>query len=204
MRSDWPSYDLSPCDHVPRCEDFLIHTLNTCETCYLIKVNIFKYIEERTAHDRSELKYWLQRYMEHDPETHLEVEYKKHHSGNGKPKGIFAGTLTVSPSDPYNEHDMTVAIEKVMNQGTCPVKRYAWYVEKTSNGLPHIHFIYETEQGGRIHAKVFMRYWKIWDEKTKCGKGHRGGYHKLVSSETAYTEYIAKDGGKCVNKWTTD
>jgi len=125
------------------------------------------------------------------------------HKGNGTPTGLFAGTLTMSPDDKYNEEDMVHAIKKIMSQKTCPVKKYAWYVEYTANGLPHIHFIYEAESSGRIHRKVFKRYWKIWDEEETVGRGHRGGYHKHVQSETAYLEYIGKDGGRHMNKWTT-
>ena len=121
---------------------------------------------------------------------------KKHHEGNGKPKGIFAGTLTMGTTTPENEETMVTAIKKIMSQQTCPVKKYKWYVEYTERGLPHVHFVYETEQGGRIHAKIFMRYWKLWDEKERHGKGFQGGYHKEVLSETAYEEYISKDGGR--------
>lgn len=125
------------------------------------------------------------------------------HKGNGTPTGIFAGTLTMSPDDKLNEEDMVHAMKKIVSQQTCPVKNYAWYVEYTDNGLPHIHFIYEAESGGRIHQKVFKRYWKQWDESKKMGQGHRGGYHKHVQSETAYLEYIEKDGGRHMNQWTT-
>jgi len=125
----------------------------------------------------------------------------KHHIGNGKPKGIFAGTLTMSPADPENEDTMIEAMKKIVKQETCPVKRYAWYLEYQSNGLPHVHFIYETVSTGRIHQKVFKRYWKIWDESRKQGQGFRGGYHKVVDSETAYLEYIEKDGGRHQSDW---
>lgn len=128
---------------------------------------------------------------------------KPSHKGNGKPQGIFAGTLTMSTSDTTNEEEMVAAMKKILNQKTVPVKRWAWYLEHTENGTPHIHFIYETDTGGRIHQKIFRRYWKVWDESTKCGRGHRGGYHKVVESETAYTEYIAKDGGRGQNNWST-
>lgn len=126
---------------------------------------------------------------------------KKHHEGNGKPKGLFAGTLTMSNTDTYNEEDMIHAIKKIMAQETCPVEKYAWYLEYQDNGTPHIHFIYKTKADGRIHAKVFKRYWKIWDESKKLGKGFRGGYHSKVDSETAYLEYIEKDGGRHQNNW---
>lgn len=125
----------------------------------------------------------------------------KHHEGNGKPKGLFAGTLTMAPTDPENENTMVNAMRKIFSQETCPIKKYAWYVEQTTNGLPHIHFIYETVSGGRIHQKVFKRYWKTWDESKKQGAGFRGGYHKSVDSPTAYMEYIEKDGGRHESKW---
>lgn len=112
---------------------------------------------------------------------------------NGKPKGLFAGTLTKSTHDDVTEEQMITAIQKIMSQQTTAVKRYIWYLEYTQNGQPHIHFVYECNSGGRIHQKVFKRYWKMWDESTRCGAGHRGGYHKLVDSEIAYVEYIAKD-----------
>jgi len=123
--------------------------------------------------------------------------------GNGKPKGVFAGTLTKSTADEVSEDEMVKAIQKILTQQTCPVRKYAWYVEYTQNGTPHIHFIYETEGGGRIHQKVFKRYWKMWDESIKCGFGFRGGFHKPCASEIAYTEYIQKESTRFENKWDT-
>lgn len=120
----------------------------------------------------------------------------KHHVGNGKPIGIFAGTLTMGTTQKETEDDMCIAIHKILNQQTCPVKKYKWFIEYTERGLPHAHFVYETYAGGRIHAKVFMRYWKLWNEGIRHGKGFQGGYHKEVLSEIAYEEYIAKDGGR--------
>lgn len=139
----------------------------------------------------------------HNTETHITAPPKRTHKGNGTHNGIWAGTLTMSPNDHTNENEMVHAMTKIFSQQTCPVKRYVWYVEQTDNGMPHIHFIYETDAGGRIHQKVFKRYWKIWDESQKIGRGHRGGYHKPVESETAYLEYIEKDSGRHINKWTT-
>lgn len=127
---------------------------------------------------------------------------KPHHKGNGAPKGMFAGTLTVSPHDPYNEEDMVQAIRKVLKgQKTCPVKRFSWYLEYTEANLPHIHFIYETPTGGRIPAKVFKRAWPIWDEHAKMGAGHRGGYHRVVSDAEGYLKYIEKDKGRHETSW---
>lgn len=121
---------------------------------------------------------------------------KLSHSGNGTHSGLFAFTLTSSPSDGLSEKDLLIAVDKLMEQKTCPVKRYSWYLEfKENNTHPHIHGIYETESGGRITAKVFKRAWNIWDEKQRLGHGHRGGYHKPVTSESDYRDYISKDSG---------
>lgn len=116
--------------------------------------------------------------------------------GNGKHKGQFVGTLTMTPTDPYNEEDMIKAIKGIMSQKTCPVKRYSWYLEYTKQELPHLHFIYETETGGKILPKVFRRYWKIWDEDDPKGNGFRGGYHAPAANTEKYLEYISKDKGR--------
>jgi len=83
------------------------------------------------------------------------------------------------------------------------VKRYKWYIEKTKAGTPHCHFMYECDSGGRIEIKVIKRYWKIWAETrfTKPGSHFAGGYHCPVKSETAYSEYIEKDGGRGQSTW---
>jgi len=127
---------------------------------------------------------------------------KRPRIGNQHPKGAFAGTLTLSSKDPYNEEDMIHAIKKIFSQKTSPVKRYVWYLEYQKSGAPHIHFIYETVSGGRILRQVFSRYWKIWDEDYKMGDGFRGGYHKPVAHEDEYLDYIKKCNGRHVNNWT--
>lgn len=123
---------------------------------------------------------------------------------NGSPKGCFAGTLTMSPSDCFNEEDMISSVKKIFSQKTCPVEKYAWYLEYTENGLPHIHFIYKAKSGGRIHQKVFKRCWSIWDESQPVGSGHRGGYHRLCHDEGDYLKYIKKDNGRHQSNWTQD
>lgn len=128
---------------------------------------------------------------------------KKKHVGNGKPSGAFAFTLTKSPKDSLTVSDMLAAVRKVMRQKSCPVKKYAWYYEekgRDENGdpiHPHIHGMYETESGGRIEQKHFKRAWPIWSEDpdNKMGAGFRGGYHRPVKDNEAYTDYIKKDGG---------
>lgn len=123
------------------------------------------------------------------------------HKGNGAPSGAFAFTITKSPTDPISISDMLTAVRKVMGQKSCKVKKYAWYYEdkgKDEEGNPihpHIHGMYETETSGRIEAKHWKRAYAIWDEKQRCGAGHRGGYHRPVKDDESYMDYIAKDGG---------
>lgn len=123
------------------------------------------------------------------------------HVGNGKYQGCWAFTLTKSPKDPYSVGDMLTAVRKVMSQKSCPVKRYAWYYEdkgKDEWGAPihpHIHGMYETDNGGRIERKHFKRAWPIWDETKPMGAGFQGGYHRPVKAEEGYKDYIKKDCG---------
>lgn len=127
---------------------------------------------------------------EHGMRTNL------HNEGNGTHNGMFAFTLTSSPTDGYSEVDLLSAVEKIMNQKSCPVKKYSWYLEYKENKThPHIHGIYETESGGRIESKHFKRAWPIWDEKQRLGAGHRGGYHSPVIHDDSYRDYISKDSG---------
>jgi len=175
----------------------------TCEKCLNIEKGMSMYACDDSYYGRQQFASYAQLARTHDPDTHADKVLKKFsHEGNGAPNGVFAGTLTKAPDWKETEEDMIRAMHKIMEQKTCPVQKYAWYVEHTDAGLPHIHFIYQTTTGGRIHAKVFKRYWKQWDEKRKLGKGHQGGYHRFVESETAYLEYIEKDGGIHLNRWT--
>lgn len=120
----------------------------------------------------------------------------KTHKGNGAPQGAFAFTLTMSPNDGYSKEEMIAACRKIMGQQSCPVKKYAWYLEYGDNEAkthPHIHGMYETESGGRIERKHFKRAWPIWDESQRHGAGFRGGYHRPVRNEERYSDYIRED-----------
>lgn len=139
--------------------------------------------------------------------AHMEkCNYHKKHSGNGTYSGPFAFTLTKSPTDNLSVGDMLKAVEKIMNQKSCPVAQYAWHLEYKGvdeEGLPahpHIHGMYETHTQGRIEAKHFKRAWPVWNEAQKLGQGFRGGYHRPVKAEEGYKDYIKKDGGisKCL------
>lgn len=175
-----------------------------CNECRMIDHMMLSSVSEIRA--KPPYEYWLARFNEvicdGTGDNHT-IRVKPHHTGNGKPKGIFAGTLTMSPKWETNEEEMCEAIKKIMRQKTTPVKRYVWYLEYTKEDVPHIHFIYETEKGGRITQQTFKRQWKWWDESTPCGSGHVGGYHKHCAKEDDYLEYISKDKGRHENKWTT-
>jgi len=145
--------------------------------------------------------------------TYAEIEamfkaQKQTHVGNGAYLGAFAFTLTKSPKDSFTVADMIKAVQKVMSQKSQPPKRYAWYLEYKGTdeaGLPahpHIHGMYETENGRKIEDKHWKRAWPIWMEKDpvtkkviRLGAGFRGGYHRPVKLEENYDDYIKKDGG---------
>jgi len=146
------------------------------------------------AHEAEELL-WFQK--------HSRTHYAD--KGNGKPQGAFAFTLTKSPTDDLSVEDLVAAVRKVMSQKSMPVKRYAWAYEDKGDGKhPHIHGMYETETGARIHSKYWKRAWKIWDENKPMGQGFRGGYHRPVRNEDSYQDYIAKDGGLAENNLTQE
>lgn len=140
------------------------------------------------------------KWMKHLREHHGFQGGKVERTGNGAPQGAFAFTLTKSPADDLTEQDMIEAVRKIMKQKSCPVVRYAWYLEygdKENKTHPHIHGMYETESGGVIEKKHWKRAWKIWDPTTRLGAGFRGGYHRPVRSEENYSDYIKKDMGLC-------
>jgi len=125
------------------------------------------------------------------------------HVGNGAPTGPFAFTLTKSPADDLTEEDMIKAVKKLMKQKSCPVTKYAWYLEygdEATKQHPHIHGMYETVTRGRIESKHFKRAWPIWNPSQPMGAGHRGGYHRSVRAEEAYTDYIKDYGHNTVGE----
>lgn len=136
-------------------------------------------------------------YFKHT-DTHREKVPK---IGNGLYQGPFAFTLTKSPKDPLTVGDMLTAVRKIMVQKSQPVKYYAWYYEDKGRDAygdpihPHIHGMYETQDGKRIEAKHFKRAWKVWDPSKPIGQGFQGGYHRPVKYDEAYSAYIKKDGG---------
>jgi len=167
------------------------HSSESCEGCIWHERACKEFLHDTHDFDRKWDLLWKQ-YINRCPALKAQQPTKSH-KGNGTHKGIWAGTLTVSPKDELTKEDMITAIKKLMRQKSCPVKEYVWYLETTTAGLPHVHFMYRTESGGRIERKHFKRLWHIWDEDVKCGAGHRGGYHRPCHSETEYLAYVKKD-----------
>jgi len=154
-----------------------------------------KALDPNHIHFSVQLKRLMMEFRKHCIEEHGAPPLVQTHEGNGSPKGAFAFTLTASPADGLTEADMVAAVRKVMSQKSCPVKKYAWYLEYGNPELkehPHIHGMYETEKQGVIEKKHWQRAWKIWDPSQRLGAGFRGGYHRPVRSDEAYSQYIAK------------
>lgn len=141
-------------------------------------------------------KYWNKK-LEHENQFHGTNHPLKgaNTARNGAHCGQWAFTLTKSPNDGLTEQDLLKAVKKLMAQQSCPIKKYAWYLEHKDGTHHHIHGVYETESGGRIEAKHWKRAWPIWNEKQRLGDGFRGGYHKPVMDNNEYLKYISKDNG---------
>lgn len=179
------------------------HTLHCCESMWKL-IQLWEAVKDDWRKAKEASKWWdLICYSDcTDKHETCTKPQKNTHKGNGVHQGLWVGTLTMSPNDGLNEEEMVGAMRKIFNQQTVPVKKWAYYREYTKNGLPHLHFCYETDSGGRIHKKIFQRYWKIWDEpRNQTGKGgFPGGYHSPAKSETAYLEYMSKEGGRHAHK----
>ena len=164
--------------------------IRCCDTCRTLKAKAMAVFMNDVALEKAvaaEMKHLFSFHKREKPRSH---------SGNGAPQGAFAFTLTCSPSDGLTKEDMIAAVRKVMAQQSCPVVKYAWYLEYGDRELkthPHIHGMYETTTLGRIEAKHWKRAWRIWDEKVRMGAGFRGGYHRPIRDGEAYSDYIRKD-----------
>lgn len=121
------------------------------------------------------------------------------HPCAAEPDTAYAFTLTM-PSGHKTEEEMIAAAEKIMKHGLTSGKPYdkaskwAFSLEHTDAGVPHIHGMYQTPSGRRIAAKYFKRYWTLWDEKKKMGAGHQGGYHTKARHNESYDAYMQKEG----------
>lgn len=137
----------------------------------------------------------MDEWIDHAVACHHQPDNRLKKYPNGKYNGPFAFTMTMSPSDGLSEDEMMDSCRKIMEQKSQPVKKFAWYLEykdAEAKSHPHIHGMYETENGRRIEKKHWQRRWKIWDESIPLGAGFRGGYHRPIRSDEAYSQYIRK------------
>lgn len=171
---------------------------NTGQSIIQAQLGLFNGYRPRWQLDNEFDKLW-DKHCDHAVEVHNMPDNRCKKTANGKYKGPFAFTLTMSPSDGMTEEQMMFACRKIMEQQSQPVKKFAWYLEykdEDTKSHPHIHGMYETETGRRIEKKHWQRQWKIWDETIPLGQGFRGGYHRPVRKDEAYSSYIAKQNGK--------
>ena len=110
----------------------------------------------------------------------------------------YAFTLTMPPDYQPAKPLLEVA-KKILEYGSTnkpyeKASHYAYVLEHTEAGTPHIHGVYRTPSGRRIAAKYFQRYWPLWDEKINLGHGHKGGYHQKARHYESYLNYMDKEG----------
>lgn len=172
-------------------EDEQLRHLATCEAC----LRFDKYLSHPAGPNWQGEREFDRAFAEWKRTCPTRASKRGQHKGNGTHNGLFAGTLTMPPDSGLTKEDMIAAMRKILQQRSCPVSKYAWYLERTEQGTPHIHFIYRTVKGGRIEKKHFQRAWALWDESVRMGAGHQGGYHRPVLEEDGYLKYISKGGG---------
>lgn len=110
----------------------------------------------------------------------------------------YAFTLTMppdyEPKKPIEEVARLICENGMTSKPYERPSQWAYVIEHTEAGTPHIHGMYKIASGRRIEQKYFKRYWPLWDEKVKLGHGHKGGYHQKARHEECYDAYIQKEG----------
>lgn len=126
--------------------------------------------------------------MEHVKSDHREVKRKQ-----------YAFTFTTNLSKEEIEKEMIHSCHKLYLQKSCPISEGEAYLEYTEEGRPHIHGWYETEDGGRVFAKIFARCWPYWKEKRGVTK-FAGGYHEVMKSQRYKGYSSGEERVICVKK----
>lgn len=120
------------------------------------------------------------------------------HPQAAKPGTEFAFTLTMPPDyvcvKPIEESARLILTNGLTNKPYEKATDWAYVLEHTDKGTPHIHGVYRTASGRRISSKYFKRYWPLWDEKVKLGHGFKGGYHSPARHAESYAAYLEKEG----------
>lgn len=120
------------------------------------------------------------------------------HANSADPTTSYAFTLTMPPTydskKPLSEIASNILQKGLTNKPYEKASEWAYVVEHTEQGTPHVHGMYRTLSGRRISSKYFNRYWPLWDEKVKLGHGHKGGYHQKTRHDQSYEAYLEKEG----------
>lgn len=120
------------------------------------------------------------------------------HACSKDPNQEYAFTLTMppdyTPAKPIEEVVRLIMEKGLTNKPYEKASSWAFVLEHTEKGTPHVHGVYRTQSGRRIATKYFNRYWPLWDEKVKMGLGHKGGYHSPARHSESYAAYIEKEG----------
>lgn len=139
----------------------------------------------------------------------IREKWRVHKSKNKDPRSAeegteYAFTLTMPPDyQPVNP--LPEVAKKILEYGLSnkPYEKaieYAYVLEHTEKGTPHIHGVYRTASGRRISSKYFKRYWPLWTENPKepgykkLGNGFIGGYHAKARHAESYKAYLEKEG----------
>lgn len=119
------------------------------------------------------------------------------------PDTEYAFTLTMPPTyvpkKPIEETARLILTNGLTSKPYEKITEWAYVLEHTEQGTPHIHGVYKTPSGRRIEQKYFKRYWDLWDEKVVLGNGHKGGYHQKVRHGESLRAYMEKEGVVCKN-----
>lgn len=124
---------------------------------------------------------------------------RRYHPDKKKDRKRFAFTFTTNSNEGVKEQvSMCEAAWRLMLQQTNPVVEGEVFLEYTEAERPHLHGWYETQDGGRIFAKVFRRCWHRWSEKDRQ-KRFAGGYHEEMKTKR-YQDYASAEGRVILQK----
>jgi len=129
----------------------------------------------------------------------------KEHANKADKDTAYAFTLTIptgsQPVKPLTEVAKLIMVNGLTNKPYEKATQWAYVLEHTDAGTPHIHGMYKTNSGRRIASKYFQRYHQIkgvsgpfWEEKVHLGHGHKGGYHQKARHNESYEAYMQKEG----------
>lgn len=139
----------------------------------------------------------------------IREKWRVHRAQNKDPRSAevgteYAFTLTMppdyQPANPLPEVAKKILEFGLTNKPYEKATEYAYVLEHTEKGTPHIHGVYRTASGRRISSKYFKRYWPLWTENPKepgykkLGNGFIGGYHQKARHSESYKAYLEKEG----------